>query len=101
MPQNIDFLDYIWVAVGTVLALPGVIFIAYTVAPRLRFASALGAFVGGILGYLVTMFVWGTPLDSVHLEGAVVGVGAFFIASVTGLVGALLVNFLAPSQQRS
>jgi hypothetical protein len=100
MPQNIDFLDYIWVAVGTLFALPGVVFIAYNVAPRLRFASALGAFIGGVLGYLVTMFVWGTPLDSVHLEGAVVGVTSFFISFVTGLIGAMLVSFLAGGSQK-
>ncbi len=89
-----DTIDYIWCALGAVLALPGAMFIAYSVAPRLRFASTIGAFVGGLLGFPVTLFVWGSALGSVHLEGAVVGVCTFFIASVTGLIGALLVNTL-------
>jgi hypothetical protein len=92
-----DPIDYIWCALGAVLALPGVIFIAYMVAPRLKFASAVGAFIGGVLGFPITLFVWGSALGSVHLEGAVVLTCTFFIASVTGLTGSLLVNALVGS----
>jgi hypothetical protein len=89
-----DSIDYIWAAVGVLLALPGVLFIVFANVERMRALSLLGAFIGTLAGYPITLFIWGVAMDSVHLEGAVVLTGFYFIASMTGLVGALLVNFL-------
>lgn len=94
MLAHAEFLDYIWVAVGTVLALPGTLFVTFVTVARLRMLSMIGSFVGTALGFLVTLFVWGAALGSTHLEGAVLLSVSFFVASVTGLVGALLTNFI-------
>ena len=87
----------IYCVIATVLALPGVIFVAYTNVPRRRFICSVGALVGAVAGLFLTFFLWATALNSIHLEGAVVFVVTFFISNVTGLVGALLVNFLLGS----
>lgn len=91
---NVDSIDYIWVALATVMALPGVMFIGYTTVPRRRFLCMLGALVGGVAGAFVTLFFWGSALNSIPTVGAVVIAGTFFIANVTGLIGILLVSFL-------
>ena len=87
-------INYLWSGVGAFLALPGVMFIAWATIPRQRLLSILGAFVGGVLGYFLTIFVWQGPLRGEHLEGAVMLAGTFFIASITGMILALLVVFL-------
>lgn len=86
--------DLLWCALGTLFAIPGVLLIATGTVQRMKFGAALGALVGAIAGYFITLFVWGVPLDSVHLEGAVLFSATIFISSVTGVMGALLVNFL-------
>jgi hypothetical protein len=96
-----DLTTYILCAAAMIVALPGVMLIAYRMAPRLRMVSAIAAFIGGVLGYPLTLFIWGTPLDSVPMLSIQAMIGTFFISSVTGLIGALLVNFLAPGDQRS
>jgi predicted membrane protein len=90
-----DFIDYIWCAVGTIFALPGIAFIVSTTFPSKKLASTVGAVLGTLFGFIVTLYVWGTPLDSVHLEGAVVLVGSFFVSSVVGMIVALIVNALS------
>ena len=87
-------IDVIWAALATLLALPGVLFVTWTTVPRQRLLSMVGGLIGDLFGLFVTIFVWGKALDSVHLEGAVVLSATFFIASVTGLAGAILVNVL-------
>ena len=84
----------IYCMLATVLALPGVIFVAYTNVPRRRIICSVGALIGAVAGLFLTFFMWATALDSIHLEGAVVFSVTFLISNVTGLVGALLVNFL-------
>jgi membrane associated rhomboid family serine protease len=100
MPHT-DTINYILSAVGMILALPGVMFIAYRMAPRLRALYVIASFIGCVLGYPLTLFIWGTPLDSVSMIAVQILIGTYFIASVTGLIGALLVNFFAPGDQRS
>ncbi len=91
---NTDSIDHIWAALGMVLALPGALFIIFTAVNRLRALSMLGGFIGGVLGFFVTEFIWANGMGSVHLEGAVVLVGTYFVSSVTAMVGALLMSFL-------
>jgi len=87
-------LNYLWCAIGTLMAVPGVAFLVATNFPRKKFANTVAAVLGGIFGYVVTLYVWGTPLNSVHIEGAVVLVGSFFISSVMGMVVALIASSL-------
>lgn len=94
MVINDHNINFVWAAVGAVLALPGAMFIAWATIPRQRLASVTAAFIGGVLGYFVTIFVWQVPLNHTHLEGAVMLASTFFIASVTALIAALLVNSL-------
>jgi hypothetical protein len=82
-------LNYLWCGLGTLFAIPGVAFLVATMFPRKKFASTVASVLGALFGYVVTLYVWGTPLNSVHLEGAVVLVAAFFISSVLGMVVAL------------
>ena len=89
-----EFLDYVWCALGTLFAVPGVVFIVATNFPRKKFASTVAAALGTLFGAIVTLYIWGTPLNSVHIEGAVVLVVSFFISSVVGLVIALAANAL-------
>ncbi len=94
-----EALNYLWCALGTLFAVPGVAFLVGTTFPRKKFASTVAAVVGTLFGYAVTLYVWGTPLNSVHIEGAVVLVVAFFISSVVGMVVALAVNSLMAGNQ--
>ena len=92
---NVDFINYIWGAIGTAFALPGALFITYTSVQRLKFVSMLGTIIGAIIGYFVTYFVWATALHSSNtVAGATVLVACFFISSIVGLAFALLINVL-------
>jgi hypothetical protein len=91
---HIETLDYVWCALATLFALPGVVFIAYTTMPRMKMLCALGALIGGVLGFFLTFFVWFRVLDGIHLDGSVLFVTDLFFSSVTGLVGALIVSFI-------
>lgn len=86
--------NLLWCAIGTLLAIPVAIATALSAVQRLKVGAALGALIGAIAGYFITLFVWGVPLASIHLEGAVLLAATFFISAVTGIIGALLVNFL-------
>ena len=94
MVHTKESIDYVWCALGTLFALPGIAFIVGTTFPNKKLASTIGAVLGTLFGYVVTLYIWGTPLNSVHLEGAVLLVGAFFISSVVGMIVALVVNGL-------
>jgi flagellar biosynthesis protein FliR len=94
-------LNYLWCALGTIFAIPGVAFIVATTFPRKKFANTVASVIGTILGYAVTLYIWGTPLNSVHIEGAVVLVGSFFISSVVGMVVALAANSLMSGGQQA
>lgn len=91
---NIDLINYFWVGLGTLFALPGVLFITWVTVPRLRMLSMVSAAIGTFLGYAITFFVWIAALSSTRLDGAVALTVAFFVSSVTGFCGPLLVNFL-------
>jgi ABC-type phosphate/phosphonate transport system permease subunit len=97
---HISAADSIWCAVGTVLALPIAVVSSYLSATRLKVASAFAAFAGCVLGYFATLFVIGWPLGSVSLDGVTVMVGTIFIASMTGIIGALLLTFLFRGNDR-
>lgn len=100
MPHT-DAINYILCAAAMIVALPGAMFISYRLAPRLRVLSAIAAFIGGALGYPLTLFMWGTVLDSVPMLAIQAMIATFFISSVTGLVGALIVYFFTAGDQRS
>ncbi|MBA3824586.1 MAG: hypothetical protein H0X24_11925 [Ktedonobacterales bacterium] len=89
-----EALNYLWCVLGTLFALPGVTFLVGTTFPRKKFASTVAAALGTLFGAIVTLYIWGTPLNSVHIEGAVVLVVSFFISSVVGMVVALIANSL-------
>jgi hypothetical protein len=97
---GLDLIEYLWVGLATLVALPGALFVTWISVSRLRFLSLVAATIGTVVGYFVTFFVWLKALDGIHLEGAVVFSVAFFVCSVTGLTGALLINFLAGSGPR-
>ena len=98
---NIEPIQFIWVGLAVLAALPGVLFMTWTSVPRLRALSMVAATVGTLLGYAVVFFVWAAVLNGTRLEGAVAFAVAFFIASVTGFCGPLLVNFLAGGGNRA
>jgi hypothetical protein len=96
---HIDTINYIWAAIGLMMAIPGVLFVAWSAAPRMKTLSMLGAIVGAMLGYGAAFFMQINVLHT-SIDGGTLLFGCFLLCSVTGLVGSLLVTFLFGSGNR-
>ena len=83
---------------GLILALPLAMFLAFWMsAVRRRAVVVLGAFIGGIIGFLVILGWVGELIFDTVLPGANPGsvfFGSLFVCSITGLVGGILADLI-------
>jgi hypothetical protein len=83
---------------GLILALPVALFLAFWMsAVKRKGAVIFGAFLGGIIGFVIILAWAGTLIFSTPLEGAT-GAAVFFssvlLCSITALSGGILVDLL-------
>jgi hypothetical protein len=102
---NVQAYYYIWGAIGAIIGAPIALYTAYMTTSRWKFLGMLSGLSGVVIGYLLVFFFWGTVLNTTKtLDNLTVFAVCLLFCPVTGVIGALLFNFLfngSPPQSRN
>ena len=92
---NVAAYYYIWGAIGAIIGAPGALYVAYMTTPRWKALGVLSGLIGVVVGYFLVYYLWATVLNtSKALDNLTLFVVCLLFCSVTGVIGALLFNFL-------
>lgn len=92
---NVQLYYYIWGAIGALIGAPGALYTAYMTTPRWKVLGMLSGLIGVVVGYFLVFYLWGTVLGTTKtLDNLTLFFVCLLFCSVTGVIAALLFNFL-------